>query len=81
MDLIKTINSIIYDTVRKYGVTLEMITEEKSVIGDLQADSLDIIELMLAFEERFNLSISERDFSSITTVGEIYKFVESRYKQ
>lgn len=75
------INQIVYDTVKKYGITLEMITEEKSIIIDLQVESLDMIELMLAFEESFNISIDEKEIGSIVTIGDIYKFVESRCVQ
>lgn len=81
MDTREVINQIIFNTVKKYGTTLEMITDDKSIIGDLGADSLDTIELMLAFEESFKISITERDIGSIVTVKDIYDFVESRYAQ
>ncbi|HBV97291.1 MAG: hypothetical protein JL50_12865 [Peptococcaceae bacterium BICA1-7] len=77
MNTHELINQIIHDTVKKYGIALETITEEKSIISELQADSLDIIELMLAFEENFNISINEKDIGSIVTVGDIYSFIEN----
>jgi acyl carrier protein len=62
---------IIYATLKKNGITMDMITQEKALIGDLGADSLDVIELMLAFEEHTGCIIDERNLSKLVTVGDI----------
>lgn len=52
------------------------ITEETSFQDDLGADSLDMVELALGFEEEFGISIPDEDAEKITTVGDAVKYVE-----
>ncbi len=47
---------------------------------DLEADSLDLVELIMAFEDKFGGEISDEDAQKITTVGEAVKYVEERMK-
>ena len=58
------------------GVEEEKVTEESSFIDDLGADSLDTVELVMAFEEEFGSEIS--DSEKILTVGDAIKFIESK---
>jgi acyl carrier protein len=53
------------------------ITPESKFQADLGADSLDLVELIMEFEERFGGEISDEDAQSITTVGEAVKYVET----
>ena len=53
------------------------ITPESKFQADLGADSLDLVELSMEFEERFGGEISDEDAQSITTVGEAVKYVET----
>ena len=78
MKINETVNQIIYESLKKNGITLDMISPEKSIIADLGADSLDIIEMMLAFEEKFNVSINEENINNIVTIGDIYKYVKNQ---
>ena len=54
------------------------ITEEAKFIDDLGADSLDTVELVMAFEEEFGSEISDSDAEKILTVGDAVKFIENK---
>lgn len=56
------------------------IKEESQFIDDLGADSLAIVELVLAFEEQFEIDIPDEDTEKIRTVGDAIKYIESRSK-
>lgn len=56
----------------------EKITDQASIIGDLGADSLDTVEIIMAFEEEFDIEISDDVAENITTVGQAIKAVETR---
>ena len=60
------------------AVSKDQITEETDIANDLGADSLDIAELMIAFEEEFDISINEGQDEKISTVGQVIQYVESR---
>ena len=59
------------------GADPETITPEVNIDKDLGADSLDIAELMIAFEEEFNINIDENDAQNIQTVGDVIKHIEA----
>ena len=54
------------------------VTDESSFIDDLGADSLDTVELVMAFEEEFGSEISDSEAEKILTVGDAVKFIESK---
>jgi len=58
------------------GVDADKVTEQASFIDDLGADSLDIVELVMAFEEEFGIEIPDDAAESIVTVGDAVKFIE-----
>ena len=60
------------------GVDEVKVTEEASFIDDLGADSLDTVELVMAFEEEFGSEISDNDAEKILTVGDAIKFIQSK---
>ena len=60
------------------GVEESKITDESNFIDDLGADSLDTVELVMAFEEEFGSEISDSDAEKILTVGDAIKFIESK---
>ena len=60
------------------GVDESKVTDESSFIDDLGADSLDTVELVMAFEEEFGSEISDSDAEKILTVGDAIKFIESK---
>lgn len=57
------------------GVDAAVVTEEASFKADLGADSLDLVELVMALEERFDITIPEEELEAITTVGQALDFV------
>ena len=60
------------------GVEKDKVTENSSFIDDLGADSLDTVELVMAFEEEFGSEISDSEAEKILTVGDAIKFIESK---
>ena len=60
------------------GIEEAKVTEESSFIDDLGADSLDTVELVMAFEEEFGSEISDSEAEKILTVGDAIKFIESK---
>ena len=58
------------------GVEPEKVTEDASFIDDLGADSLDIVELVMAFEEEFGVEIPDDAAETILTVGDAIRFLE-----
>ena len=56
----------------------EDVTAESSFVEDLGADSLDTVELVMAFEEEFGSEISDSDAEKILTVGDAVKFIENK---
>lgn len=60
------------------GVKPEEVTPTASFIDDLGADSLDTVELVMAFEEEFGIEIPDEDAEKITTVGDAVKYIEEK---
>ena len=60
------------------GIDEQKVTDEQSFIDDLGADSLDTVELVMAFEEEFGSEISDSEAEKILTVGDAIKFIESK---
>lgn len=64
--------------VEQLGVEKEDVTPNKSFIEDLNADSLDLTELMMTFEERFQFEIKEEEQEKMRTVGDVITFIKSK---
>ena len=62
------------------GVDEQKVTDESSFIDDLGADSLDTVELVMAFEEEFGSEISDNEAEKILTVGDAIRFIETKAK-
>ncbi|MFB0547066.1 MAG: acyl carrier protein [Anaerolineae bacterium] len=62
--------------VEQLGVDEEKVTPEARFREDLEADSLDLVELIMAFEEEFGGEISDEEAQQLTTVGEVVKYLE-----
>ena len=73
-DLFERIKGII---VEQLGVEPERVTKEARFRQDLEADSLDLVELIMAFEDEFGGEISDEDAQQITTVGDILAYLEA----
>jgi len=72
MESIDRIKKIIVD---QLGVDESKITESSSFIDDLGADSLDIVELIMAFEEEFDIEIPDEDAEKMKTIGDAVKYL------
>jgi acyl carrier protein len=64
--------------VEQLGVDEKEVTESASFIDDLGADSLDTVELVMAFEEAFDLEIPDEDAEEITTVRDAIAYIEEK---
>ena len=62
--------------VEQLGVTETSITMEASFIDDLGADSLDIVELIMALEEEFDTEIPDSDAEKISTIGDVVDYIK-----
>ncbi len=62
------------------GIDGAKVVPEAKFREDLEADSLDLVELIMAFEEKFGGEISDEDAQKITTVGEAVSYIESHLK-
>ena len=60
------------------GIEETKVVDEANFIDDLGADSLDTVELVMAFEEEFGSEISDNEAEKILTVGDAIKFIESK---
>lgn len=63
--------------VEQLGVEEDEITMESSFIDDLGADSLDIVELIMALEEEFNIEIPDEEAEKVSTVGNVIEYIKS----
>lgn len=66
--------------VEQLGVDAEDVTPEKSFVEDLNADSLDLTELIMTFEERFGFEISEEDAEKLKTIGDVITYIKRKKK-
>ena len=67
--------------VDQLGVEEETVTPEASFVDDLGADSLDTVELVMEFEDEFDLNIPDEDAEKIQTVGDAIKYIEGHAQQ
>lgn len=75
-DMEKEIEKEIIDiVVEQLGVDASEVTRDKSFVEDLNADSLDQTELIMTFEEKLNIEISEEDAMSLKTVGDVILYI------
>ena len=60
------------------GVAKEEIEPGKSFVDDLKADSLDVVELVMEFEDEFEITIPDEDYEKIRTVGDAVTYIEGK---
>lgn len=75
MSIAEKVKSII---VEQLGVEEDEVVNEASFVDNLGADSLDIVELVMALEEEFELEIPDEDAEQIRTVGEAISYIQNR---
>ena len=64
--------------VKHLGISEDEVTQEASFIEDMGADSLDIVELIMEFEEAFNMEIPDEDAEKIQTVKDAVSYIQSK---
>jgi len=75
----KTISEKVKDIiVEQLGVNPEQVTDTASFIEDLGADSLDTVELVMAFEEEFGVEVPDEDAEKLQTVGNVIEYIEKK---
>jgi acyl carrier protein len=78
-DIEKEIEKEVIDiVVEQLGVDPAEVTRDKSFVEDLNADSLDLTELIMTFEERLNIEISEEESKVLKTVGDVISYIISK---
>lgn len=75
MDVTAKVKNIL---VEQLGVDEEEVTAEASIVDDLGADSLDVIEVVMACEEEFGIEIPDADAENVKTVADVVSYVEGR---
>ena len=80
-ELIKMSSEEVFEKVKgiiveQLGVTEETVTGDASFIDDLGADSLDIVELVMALEEEFDIEIPDADAEKVVTVGDVVDYIK-----
>ncbi|MGH6691820.1 MAG: acyl carrier protein [Gammaproteobacteria bacterium] len=74
-DLVERIRSIVAD---QLGVELGDCTADARILDDLGADSLDVVELVMALEDAFDIEVADDDVEQIRTIGDVEKYVTAR---
>jgi len=74
MSIEKRVKEII---VEQLGVNESEVTPEAKFVDDLGADSLDLVELVMALEEEYNMEISDEDAEKILTVGDAIEYIQA----
>ena len=72
MDIFERVKEIL---VEQLDVEEASITPETSILNDLEADSLDLVEVIMAIEEEFDIEIPDEEVEKISTVGEAVSFI------
>ena len=62
---------------KQLNKAVEEVTEEKEIVKDLGADSLDVVEMLMGLEEEYGITVSDEDAVNIKTVGDIIKLIDA----
>jgi acyl carrier protein len=77
-DIFEKVKDLIVD---QLGVDASKVTPEAAFVEDLGADSIDIVELIMALEEEFGVTISDEDAQKIRTVGDAVNYIQEKLKK
>ncbi len=73
MDIFETVKAI---TAEQLDIDESLITMDSSFINDLEADSLDLVQLLMAFEDEYDMEISDEEAEEISTVGDAVNYIK-----
>lgn len=62
----------------QFGIDEDQLTPQTDIVDDLGADSLDVMEMLMALEEEYGIMIADEDVSDLRTIAEISEFIESK---
>ena len=62
---------------KQLRVDASTITESTNILEDLKSDSLDIVEMLMTIEDKYGINVPDEDVSSLKTVGDVAKYIES----
>ena len=77
----EVLDKVVEIVCNQLSVNKDDVTSDSSFVEDLGADSLDTVELVMAFEEEFGSEISDSEAEKILTVGDAIKFIEGKSNQ
>lgn len=63
--------------VNQFGIDMDELSEDTDIVADLGADSLDVVEMMMALEEEFGITIEDEKIAELKTIGDVVDCVES----
>lgn len=62
----------------QFGVSADSLTEQTNLKEELSADSIDVVELIMALEEKFDVTIEDEDVANIETINDIVEYINAR---
>lgn len=68
---------IVEIVVNQLGCDASAVTDDASILDDLGADSLDVVEMLMAIEENFNVTVPDEDIPNLKTVKDIISYIEA----
>lgn len=77
MELFNEIQKVV---VEQLGVSPDAVTVESKIVEDLGADSLDVVELVMALEEKFNIEIPDSEAEKLKSISDVLTYIESHKK-
>ena len=76
-DILEKVKNIIAD---KLGVEASKISESSSFVDDLGADSLDVVDIVMAFEDEFGIKVDDEELEKFSTVGDVVEYLKEKVK-
>jgi len=74
----KTMSEVSKIIAEKLEVNIKEVKEDSNLIADLGMESLDLVDLVVAFEEKYKVSIDDKDFKKLQTVKDIVDYIENK---